>query len=66
LVSKQNLSAMTDIDIAIEGLKGSALTNVRKKIKTEADAKIDIVCLETTNPGFRHEIMKNRILLCRC
>jgi predicted nucleotidyltransferase len=60
------LDHLTDIDIAVEGLKPPVLDRVRRTIIAREKTKIDVVCLETANPGFRNGILRKRVLLSKC
>jgi predicted nucleotidyltransferase len=63
LAEGNHIDHFTDIDIAVEGLKKPVLDIVQRSVKAREQTKIDIVCLETTNPGFRNQILKKRVLL---
>jgi len=65
LAKGADIHQLTDIDIAVEGLKKPALDRTRRIIRSKVKSKVDIVILETANPGFRNSIMKSRILLSR-
>lgn len=63
LAQGENIDHLTDIDLAVEGLKKPNLSRVRSYIRDKYKIKIDVVCLETANPGFRREIMKKRVFI---
>lgn len=59
------IDRLSDIDIAVEGLRQPVLDRIRRSVIAQERTKIDIVCLETVNPGFRNEILKKRVLLSK-
>ena len=65
LAEGEHFDRLTDIDIAVEGLRQPVLEHIRRNIVAQERTKIDIICLETANPGFRNEILKKRMLLSK-
>lgn len=59
------VSQLSDIDLAVVGMSRERAFTLKKKLRLETGEKVDLVVLETANPGFRNSIIQNRVLLAR-